>query len=151
MAYSWFELWEDSREEGIPPKRWSEFADAFTDHFLSAEIRASRETEFENMKQSSRSVWEYHTEFAYLSKYSIHMLPAMEAKVHRFVQCLNPLTINEACMATLNSGMNYGKMVAFTQATKNCKLKSRMEREGNSMARSTGNMGKSLGGGRSAF
>nr|XP_009769493.1 PREDICTED: uncharacterized protein LOC104220348 [Nicotiana sylvestris] len=42
-------------------------------------------------------------------------------------------------------------MVAFAQATKNRKLKNRMESEGNSNARSTGNMGESLGGGRSAF
>ncbi|XP_070054407.1 uncharacterized protein [Nicotiana tomentosiformis] len=39
VAYSWFELWEDSREEGSPPARWSEFADAFIDHFLPVETR----------------------------------------------------------------------------------------------------------------
>nr|XP_009770856.1 PREDICTED: zinc finger protein 316-like [Nicotiana sylvestris] len=42
-------------------------------------------------------------------------------------------------------------MVAFAQATESRKLKNRTEREGNSKARSTGNMGESLGGGRSAF
>uniref|UniRef100_A0A1U7WGK8 Uncharacterized protein LOC104228339 n=1 Tax=Nicotiana sylvestris TaxID=4096 RepID=A0A1U7WGK8_NICSY len=36
-------------------------------------------------------------------------------------------------------------MVAFSQATENRKLKNRMEREGNIKARSTGNMGQSLG------
>nr|XP_016449675.1 PREDICTED: skin secretory protein xP2-like [Nicotiana tabacum] len=40
---------------------------------------------------------------------------------------------------------------AFAKATENRKLKNRMEREGNSKARSTGNIGESLGGGRSAF
>nr|XP_009778655.1 PREDICTED: uncharacterized protein LOC104227972 [Nicotiana sylvestris] len=34
----------------------------------------------------------------------------MEAKVRRFVQNLNSLTINEASMAALTSSMNYGKM-----------------------------------------
>nr|XP_009776391.1 PREDICTED: uncharacterized protein LOC104226175 [Nicotiana sylvestris] len=112
---------------------------------------SARVAEFENLKQGSRSMWEYHMDFAPLSKYAIYMLPTMEAKVCRFVQGLNPLTTNEASTTTLNSDMNYGKMVAFAQATKNRKLKNRMEREGNNKARSTGNMGESLGGGRSAF
>ncbi|XP_019237605.1 PREDICTED: uncharacterized protein LOC109217789 [Nicotiana attenuata] len=47
--------------------------------------------------------------------------------------------------------MNYGKIVAFTQATENCKLKNIMEREGSSKDRSAGNLGDSFGGGRSAF
>nr|XP_009802553.1 PREDICTED: uncharacterized protein LOC104248063 [Nicotiana sylvestris] len=51
VAYSWFELWEDSYEEGSPPARWSEFADAFINHFLHAETRATRAVEFENLKQ----------------------------------------------------------------------------------------------------
>ncbi|XP_070042675.1 uncharacterized protein [Nicotiana tomentosiformis] len=37
VAYSWFELWEESGEEGSPPVRWSEFVDAFIDHFLPVE------------------------------------------------------------------------------------------------------------------
>ncbi|XP_070009990.1 uncharacterized protein [Nicotiana sylvestris] len=151
VAYSWFELWEDSREEGRPPARWSEFADTFIDHFLPAKTRAARAAEFENLRQGNRSVWEYHMEFSRLSKYVIHMFPTMEARVRRFVQGLNYLTISEASMAALNSDMNYGKMVAFAQDTMNHKLKSRMEREGSSKAQSTGNMGESLGGGRSSF
>nr|XP_009768544.1 PREDICTED: uncharacterized protein LOC104219547 [Nicotiana sylvestris] len=151
VAYSWFELLEDSREEGRPPARWSEFADAFIDHFLPAVTRAARAMEFENLRQGNRSMWEYHMEFARLSKYVIHMLLTMEARVRRFVQGLNSFTINEALMAALNSNMNYGKMVAFAQATESRKLKNRMEREGNSKARSTCNMRESLGGGRSAF
>ncbi|XP_070042451.1 uncharacterized protein [Nicotiana tomentosiformis] len=119
VAYSWFEMWEDSREEGIPPARWSEFADAFMDHFLPAETRSSRAAEFENLKQGSKSVWEYHMEFARLSNYAILMLPSMKAKVCRFVYGLSPLVINEAATATLNLDMNYGKMVSFAQATEN--------------------------------
>nr|XP_009799088.1 PREDICTED: uncharacterized protein LOC104245212 [Nicotiana sylvestris] len=121
-AYSWFELWEDSRGEGSSPARWSEFANAFIDHFLPAETRAARVAEFENLRQGNKSVWGYHIEFARLSKYAIYMLPTMEAR-----------------------------MVAFAQATENRKLKNRMEREGNSKARSTGNMGELLGRERSAF
>nr|XP_009796408.1 PREDICTED: uncharacterized protein LOC104242991 [Nicotiana sylvestris] len=122
VACVWFELWEDSREEGSPPARWSEFVDAFIDHFLLAETRAACVAEFENLKQGTRSVWEYHMEFARLSKYAIHILPTMEAR-----------------------------MVAFAQAKDNHKLKNKMEREVNRKTRSTGNMGESLGGGRSAF
>nr|XP_009788928.1 PREDICTED: uncharacterized protein LOC104236655 [Nicotiana sylvestris] len=133
VAYSWFELWEDSREEGRPPARWSEFVDDFIDHFLPAETRAARAVEFENLRQGNRSLCEYHMEFACLSKYATHMLPTMEAR------------------GPLNSDMYYGKMVAFAQATKNRKLKNKMEREGNNKARSTGNMRESLGGGRSDF
>ncbi|XP_070004209.1 uncharacterized protein [Nicotiana sylvestris] len=135
VPYVWFELWEDSREEGSPPTRWSEFFDAFIDHFLPAESRAACAVEFENMKQGSMSVSEYHMEFARLSKYNIHILPTMETRVRRFVQGLNPLTINEASIVALNSNMNYGKMVAFSQATENRKLKNRMEREGRGVAR----------------
>nr|XP_009778607.1 PREDICTED: uncharacterized protein LOC104227926 [Nicotiana sylvestris] len=102
--------------------RWSEFADAFVNHFLPAETRAAHAAEFENLNQGSRSVWEYHMEFACLSKYAIHMLPTMEARI-----------------------------VAFAQATENRKLKNRMEREGNRKVRFTGNMGELLGRGRSAF
>ncbi|XP_070054561.1 uncharacterized protein [Nicotiana tomentosiformis] len=151
VAYSWFEMLEDSREEGSPPVRWSEFSDACIDHFLPAETRASRAAKFENLKQGSRSVWEYHMEFARVSKYVIHMLPTMEARMRRFVQGLSLLVINEAAIAALNSDMNYGKMIVFAQATKDCKLNNRKEREGTSKARSAGNFGESLGGGRSAF
>ncbi|XP_070050514.1 uncharacterized protein [Nicotiana tomentosiformis] len=151
LAYSWFEMWEEPREKGSPPARWSEFTDAFMDHFLPAEIMAARATEFECLKQGSMNVWEYHMEFARLSKYVIHMFPTMEARVHRFVQVLSPLVINEAAMTILNSDMNYGKMVAFSQATEDRKLKNRREREGSSKAQTAGNLGGSSGGGRSAF
>nr|XP_009770770.1 PREDICTED: uncharacterized protein LOC104221405 [Nicotiana sylvestris] len=151
VAYAWFDIWEDTCEEGSPTVRWSEFADAFIDHFLPAKTKAARAAEFENLRQGNRRVWEYQMEFALLSKYSIHMLPIMEARVRRFVQGLNSLTINEDFTVALNSDMNYEKMVAFSQATENSKLNNRMEREGSSKARSTGNMRESVGGGRPAF
>ncbi|XP_070039346.1 uncharacterized protein [Nicotiana tomentosiformis] len=151
VEYSWFEMWEYSREEGIPPARWSEFADAFIDHFLPAETKADRAVEFKTLKQGSKNMWEYHMEFVRLSKYAIHMMPTMEARVRRFVQGLSPLVINEAATAALNSDMNYGKMVAFAQAIKAQNLKHMMEQEGSSRARSAGNLGDSFKGGRSAF
>ncbi|XP_070034751.1 uncharacterized protein [Nicotiana tomentosiformis] len=146
-----FELWEESREEGSPPARWGEFADGFIDHFLPAETKASRAAEFENLRHGSLSVWDYHMRFAYLSKYAICMLPTMEARVHRFVQCLSLLVINKAAAAALNSYMNYGNMVAFTQATETRKLRNKIEREGINKALSAGNFGGSSGGGRSTF
>ncbi|XP_070039261.1 uncharacterized protein [Nicotiana tomentosiformis] len=85
VAYSWFEMWEDSREEGSPPMGWSELADSFIDHFLPAETKAARAVEFETLKQGSKSVWEYHMEFVCLSKYAAHMMPTMETRVRRFV------------------------------------------------------------------
>ncbi|XP_070036595.1 uncharacterized protein [Nicotiana tomentosiformis] len=151
VAYSLFELWEDSREEGSPPTRWSEFVDAFIENFLPAETRAAHAVEFENLKQGSRSVWEYHMEFARLSKYAILLLPMMEARVRRFVQGLSPLVINEASTSALNSDMNYGKMVAFVQAIEDRKLKNKREREGTSKAWSASNFGESFWGGGSAF
>ena len=123
----------------------------FRTHFLPAETKEDRAVEFETLKQGSRNVWEYHMEFVRLSKYVVHMMPTMEARVRRFVQGLSPLVINEAATAALNSDMNYGKMVAFAQATEARKLKLRMERESSSRARSAGNLGDSFGGGRSAF
>ncbi|XP_070054250.1 uncharacterized protein [Nicotiana tomentosiformis] len=117
VAYSWFELWEESREEGSLP--------------------------------------EYYMEFACLSKYAIHMLSTMEARVRKLhiVQGLSPLVINEASTAALNYDMNYGKMVAFAQATKTRKLNNRMEHQSSSKARFTGNFGGSSSGsgGRSTF
>ncbi|XP_070032207.1 uncharacterized protein [Nicotiana tomentosiformis] len=151
VAYSRFELWEESREEISPPAKCNGFADAFIDHFLPAETKAAHATEFENLRQGSPSVWDYHMRFACLSKYVIYMLPTMDAIVRRFVQGLSPLVINEAAITALNSDMNYGKMVAFTQAIDTRKLRNRMEREGSNMARSTGNFGGSTGGGRSSF
>ncbi|XP_070042912.1 uncharacterized protein [Nicotiana tomentosiformis] len=127
VAYSWFETWEDSRENGSPPARLNKFADAFIDYFLPTETKADRSVEFETLKQGSRNVWEYHMEFVRLSKYAIHMMPTMEARVRRFVEGLSPLVINEAATATLNSDMNYGRMVAFSQATEARKLKLGME------------------------
>ncbi|XP_070036880.1 uncharacterized protein [Nicotiana tomentosiformis] len=125
VSYSWFEMWEDSREEGSPPARWSEFANTLTDHFLPAETKAAHTAEFESLKKGSVSVWEYHMRFACLSKYSIYMFPTMEARVRRFVQGLCPLVINEAATTALNSDMNYEKMVAFAQATETHKLNNR--------------------------
>ncbi|XP_070050594.1 uncharacterized protein [Nicotiana tomentosiformis] len=152
VAYSWFEIWEDSREEGSPPARWSEFADVFIDHFFPAETKASHATKFENLKQGSMSVWEYHMRFTRMSKYSIYMLPTVEARVRRFVQGLSPLVINEAATTALNFDMNYGKMVAFAQTIETRKLKNKMEQESNNKARSAGNFnGTSGGGGRTTF
>ncbi|XP_070036970.1 uncharacterized protein [Nicotiana tomentosiformis] len=125
---------EDSCEEGSPPAKWSEFVDDFIDHLLPAETKAVHATEFESLKQGSMSVWEYHMRFAHLSKYSIFMLPTMEARVRWFVQGLSPLVINEAATTALNSDMNYGKMMAFAQATETRKLKNRVERESRSKA-----------------
>ncbi|XP_070032296.1 uncharacterized protein [Nicotiana tomentosiformis] len=144
-------MWEDSHEEGSPPARWSEFADAFIDYFLPIETKAACAVEFETLKQGSKFVWKYHMEFARLSKNVVHMMPTMEARVRRFVQGLSPLVINEASTVALNSDINYGKMVAFAQATEAQKLKHRMEREGSGRARSAGNLGDSFGGGRSAL
>ncbi|XP_070034428.1 uncharacterized protein [Nicotiana tomentosiformis] len=107
--------------------------------------------EFDTLKHGSKSVWEYHMEFVRLSKYDVHMMLTMETRVRRFVQGLSPLVINEAATVALNSDMNYGKMVAFSQAMEARKLKFRMERESSSRARSAGNLGDSLGGGISAF
>ncbi|XP_070036910.1 uncharacterized protein [Nicotiana tomentosiformis] len=114
------------------------------DHFFPAETKAARATEFEILKQGSMNVWEYHMEFTCLSKYVIHMFPTMEASVRRFVQDLRPI-INKASTVSLNSDMNYGKMVAL--------LKNRMEGQSSSNARSVDNFGGSSsgGGGRSAF
>ncbi|XP_070057231.1 uncharacterized protein [Nicotiana tomentosiformis] len=153
VAYSWFELWEESREEGSPPTRWSEFADAFIDHFLHTETKEARAAEFESLRQDSLSVWEYHMRFARLSKYAIYMLPTMEARVCRFIQGFSPVVINEAATSALNSEMNYGKMVVFAQAIENRKMKNIIEREGSSKARSAGNFSDSVGGGggRSSF
>ncbi|XP_070046671.1 uncharacterized protein [Nicotiana tomentosiformis] len=153
VAYSWFEMWEDSRKEGSPPIRWTEFADAFIDHFLPAKTKAARAAEIESLKQRSMSVWVYHMRFACLSKYAIYMLPTIEARVRRFMQGLSPLVINEATTSTLNSDMNYGKMVTFAQAMETLKLMNRMVRESSNKARSAGNIsGTSDGdGGRSAF
>nr|XP_009797667.1 PREDICTED: uncharacterized protein LOC104244062 [Nicotiana sylvestris] len=50
VAYSWFEMWEDSRDEGSSPARWSKFMDAFMDHFLPVETKAACAAEFENLK-----------------------------------------------------------------------------------------------------
>ncbi|XP_070039417.1 uncharacterized protein [Nicotiana tomentosiformis] len=141
----------ESREEGSPPARWGEFTYAFMDHFLPAKTKATRAAKFESLKQGSMNVWEYHIEFERLSKYAIHMLPIMEARVRRFVQGLSPLVITEATTASLNSDMNYGKMVALAQATETHKLRNRMEREGSNKARSAGNLGGSSGGGKSTF
>ncbi|XP_070039092.1 uncharacterized protein [Nicotiana tomentosiformis] len=121
VSYSWFELWEESREEGSPPARWGKFTNAFMDHFLPAETKEARVAEFESLKQGS-------------------------------MNGLSPLVINEASTAALNSDINYGKIVAFAQATETRKLKNRMEHQSSSKARSAGNFGgSSNGSGRSAF
>nr|XP_009774588.1 PREDICTED: uncharacterized protein LOC104224603 [Nicotiana sylvestris] len=138
-------------DAGEPSVRWSDFAEAFVDHFLLAETKAARAAEFENLNQVSKSMWEYHMEFARLSKYIIHMLPTMEARVCQFVQRLSSLVINDASTVALNSDMNYGKMVGYARARENQKLKNRMESEGSSKARSAGNLGDLFGGGRSSF
>ncbi|XP_070039398.1 uncharacterized protein [Nicotiana tomentosiformis] len=118
VAYSSFELWEKSREEGSPLARWGEFPDAFIEHFVPAETKAARAAEFASLNHDSMNVWEYHMEFKCLSKYAIHMLPTMEAR-----------------------------MVAFAQATETRKLENRMERQSRNKAWSAGKFGGSSGGG----
>lgn len=151
VAYSWFELWVESREEGNPPTRWGEFANAFIDHLFPTKTKATCAAVFENLRHDCLSVWDYHIRFRYLSKYAIYMFPTMEARVRRFVHSLSPLVINEATTTALNYNMNYGKMVAFAQATEICKLRNIMETECSNQAWFAGNFGGSSGGGRSAF
>nr|XP_033515917.1 uncharacterized protein LOC117280322 [Nicotiana tomentosiformis] len=146
VAYSWFELWEESREKGSPQEKWREFSNAFIDHFLPAETRAARGAEFEKLRKGSMSVWDYHMRFAHLSKCVVYMLLIMEARVHRFVQGLSPLVINEAATTALNYNKDYGRMVAFAQATEAWKLKARMKRKGSKKDRSAGNFGGSSNG-----
>jgi len=50
VAYFWFEMWEDSPEQGRPSARWTEFADAFMDYFLHAETKVARDVVFEKLK-----------------------------------------------------------------------------------------------------
>ncbi|XP_070041048.1 uncharacterized protein [Nicotiana tomentosiformis] len=50
VACSWFEMWEDSREEGSSPARLNEFVDAFIDHFLPVETKADHVAKFESLK-----------------------------------------------------------------------------------------------------
>uniref|UniRef100_A0A1U7V8N6 Uncharacterized protein LOC104211283 n=2 Tax=Nicotiana sylvestris TaxID=4096 RepID=A0A1U7V8N6_NICSY len=145
-AYSWFEMWEDSRGEGRPPARWDEFVDAFMDHFLPIETMAARATEFEVLKKGSMSVWEYHMEFVRLSKYAPQLVSTMDARVRRFVQGLSPLVVNEAATVALHSYMNYGKIVGFAQTTEARKFKIRAERESSSRARSAGHSGRPVSG-----
>ncbi|XP_070007922.1 uncharacterized protein [Nicotiana sylvestris] len=141
-AYSWFEMWEDSRGEKRPPARWDEFVDAFMDHFLPAETMAAHATEFEVLKQGSMSVWEYHMEFVRLSKYAPQLMSTMGDRVRRFVQGLSPLVVKEAATTALHLDMSYGKIVGFAQATEARKLKIRAERESNSRARLVGHSGR---------
>ncbi|XP_070025560.1 uncharacterized protein [Nicotiana sylvestris] len=140
-AHYWFEMWEDSCRDGSPSARWNEFVDAFMDHFLPVETMASRATDFEILEQGNMSVWEYHMKFMRLSKYAPQLVPTMDARVQRFVQGLSPLVVNEAATSALQSDMNYGKIVGFSQATKARKLKIRAERESNSRAQSAGHSG----------
>nr|XP_009781075.1 PREDICTED: uncharacterized protein LOC104230041 [Nicotiana sylvestris] len=123
-AYSWFEMWEDSRGEGRPPARWDEFVDAFMNYFLPAETMAARATEFEVLKQVS----------------------TMDARVRRLVQGLSPLVVNEAATAALHSDMNYGNIVGFAQATEARKLKIWAKRESSSRAQSAGHSGRPVPG-----
>ncbi|XP_070046830.1 uncharacterized protein [Nicotiana tomentosiformis] len=123
VAYSFFELLEESCEEGSPPARWSKFANGFIDNFLPTETKAARAAEFESLRQGHMSVWDYHMRFPRKSKYVIYILPTMEARVRMFVPGLSHLVINEVATGSLNSDMNYRKMVAFSQSTETSKLK----------------------------
>lgn len=50
-------------------------------------------------------------------------MPNIKARVYQFVQCLGPLVINKATMATFKYDIKYGKRVPLSQATKTQKLK----------------------------
>lgn len=100
------------------------------DLFMLAETREARAAEFENLKQGSMSVWDYNLKIADFSKHAIYMLLNKEARVRRFVQGLSPLIINEAATTSLNSDMNYGILVDFSQATETQKPKNIMEEDG---------------------
>ncbi|XP_070034830.1 uncharacterized protein [Nicotiana tomentosiformis] len=106
-------------------------ASSRVNRFLHLDPLAAHAVKFENLKQGSMSVWDYHLRFADHSNDITYMMPTMEAKVHSFVEGLSPLVINESATAALNSDINYGKIVAFSQATETRKLKYKMKREGN--------------------
>nr|XP_009767253.1 PREDICTED: uncharacterized protein LOC104218450 [Nicotiana sylvestris] len=72
---------------------------------------AAHATEFEVIKQSSMSVWEYHMEFVRLSKYAPQLVSIMDARVRRFVQGLSPLVVKEVATTALHSDINCGKIL----------------------------------------
>lgn len=47
MAYSWYNMWEESHEEDYPSTKWDEFDDAFMDHFFSTKMLVKRAMKFE--------------------------------------------------------------------------------------------------------
>ncbi|XP_033508720.1 uncharacterized protein [Nicotiana tomentosiformis] len=147
VVYTWYELWEESHEEGDPSTNESEFTKAFIDHFFPVKTRVVRTAKFENLKEGNPSVWDYQLKFVDLSRYALYMFPTIEARVCRFVRDLSPLVIHEATTADLNSDMNYEKMVAFAQVTETRKLRSMMERDNTKKAPSASNFSGSFSGG----
>ncbi|XP_070025345.1 uncharacterized protein [Nicotiana sylvestris] len=76
---------------------------------------AAHATEFEVIKQSSMSVWEYHMEFVRLSKYAPQLVSIMDARVRRFVQGLSPLVVKEDidCYALVDLGSSLSYVTPF--------------------------------------
>ncbi|XP_070045272.1 uncharacterized protein [Nicotiana tomentosiformis] len=78
VAYSWFELWEESRGEGSSPARWGEFADAFIDHFLPAETKVVASQNSEEVRQG------HHSPFLSLQLVHCHQGPSQQQQWSRF-------------------------------------------------------------------
>ncbi|XP_075080148.1 uncharacterized protein LOC142165509 [Nicotiana tabacum] len=144
VSNTWYETWEESREEDADPATWKDFADAFLEHFLPIEVLEAKALEFERIRQNDMSVNEYYLKFVYLAKYAPEMVRDMRARVRRFVLGLSDDLIADANIAAQNNDMTITKMVAFIQGNEDRlkeeeQLQREKEREFSKKAKSVGN------------
>ncbi|XP_070005875.1 uncharacterized protein [Nicotiana sylvestris] len=84
VSGAWFEIWENERDEDDGLPTWEEFEGAFMANFIREEDREAKASEFEHLKQGSKSVQKYYMEFIRLAKHAPHMVKTEKAKIRRF-------------------------------------------------------------------
>ena len=78
------------RLESDRPVRWDEFRTHFLEKYFSENLRFSLEQQFMELRQQSRSVIDYESEFNRLSQYAPTLVMEDQLKARRFTEGLIP-------------------------------------------------------------
>ena len=84
--------WETFQAAELPdhPATWQEFSTAFREFFIPAGVIHQKVTEFMELRQGSRTVMEYVTQFNHLAQYAGSQVDTDDKKRDRFFRGLTP-------------------------------------------------------------
>ena len=88
-ARDWWNLIRVRWTREQTPWTWENFTQAFNEKFLPPTVQERREEEFLRIRQGSRSVAEYETQFTKLARFAPEVVATEQHRIQHFIQGLN--------------------------------------------------------------